>query len=390
MADTHVPLTRPWMDDRETEAVGRVIRSGWIMQGPEVEAFEREFREAVDASHACAVSSGTAALHLALRAVGVGPGDEVVTASYSFIATANAARHCGAVPVFADIEAGGPNLDPSSVAACVGPKTRAILCVHQMGMPCDVRALVAVAGRHGVPLVEDAACALGSELQLDSGVERIGRPHGDVACFSFHPRKVVSTGEGGMISTRHADLDRRVRLDRQHGLSTAAPHLQGGGSSERHRTLGFNYRMTDLQAAIGRVQLRRLGEMLSGRRARAERYRRLLAVLPVTCPVVPSWARPNWQSFWIELPPDVERDAVGERMRREGVATRPGIPPAHREPMYEAELWVAGPTGLGRSEHASDRILLLPLFPQMSDEDQDRVVKALETALQAARQGAAR
>ena len=200
-AVTRIPVAIPEIGEPEAAAARRVILSGWITMGPEVEAFEAEFAAAVGARHACAVSSGTTALHLALLAAGVKREDEVVTASHSFIATASAVRYCGAMPVFADIQASTFNLNPELVEAAITPRTRAILCVHQMGMPCDMVSLVDIARGHGLPLIEDAACAIGSEILWGSRWDRIGLPHGDLACFSFHPRKVLTTGDGGMITT---------------------------------------------------------------------------------------------------------------------------------------------------------------------------------------------
>src|SRR5215218_6310980 len=182
-----IPIAKPVLDEHEVEAVRRVILSGWVTQGPEVAAFEREFAEYVGAPHACAVSNCTTALHLALLAVGVGPGAEVITVSHSFIATANAIRYCGATPVFIDIEPDGYNMDPALIAAAITPRTRAILCVHQIGMPCDLACIVEIGKRHGLPVIEDAACAIGSEILWNGRWERVGRPHGDIACFSFHP-----------------------------------------------------------------------------------------------------------------------------------------------------------------------------------------------------------
>src|SRR4051794_1409856 len=191
-----IPVAKPILNEREVDAVRRVILSGWVTQGPEVAAFEREFAEYVGAPHACAVSNCTTALHLALLAVGVGQGDEVITVSHSFIATANAVRYCGATPVFIDVESGTYNIDPELIEPAITPRTKAILCVHQLGMPCDLGRIVAVARRHGIPVVEDAACASGSGILWNDRWEKIGKPHGDVACFSFHPRKVITTGDG--------------------------------------------------------------------------------------------------------------------------------------------------------------------------------------------------
>jgi dTDP-4-amino-4,6-dideoxygalactose transaminase len=386
MIEQRIPIMRPWMDEREAEAARRAILSGWVTQGAEVAAFEAEFAEMVGAAHACAVSSCTTALHLALQAVGVGPGDEVVTASHSYVATANAVRYCGAVPVFADIEPDSPNLDPERVEASLSPKTKAILCVHQMGMPCDLDCLSKIASRHSLPLIEDAACAIGSAVRIGSSdLEWIGRPQGDIACFSFHPRKLLTTGEGGMLTTRHAELDRRFRRERQHGMSVPdlARHSAARVIEEQHLSLGYNYRMTDIQAAIGRVQLTRLPEILERRRYLAARYFSLLASLPVSLPCVPEWAQPNWQSFWVRLPESCDRPELMQHMLDAGVATRRGILCAHREPVYRSEPWRSGAGGLAASEQAQDHSLLLPLFHQMTEAEQEQVVSALSNALAA-------
>ena len=384
-----IPIARPLLDEAEAEAARRAILSGWVTQGPEVAAFEEEFAAAVGTPYACAVSSCTTALHLALRAVGVGPGDEVVTASHSYVATANAIRHCGAVPLFVDVEPGGCNIDPGRVEESLGPRVKAILCVHQMGMPCDLAALLAIAERHGLPLVEDAACALGSEVDLGDGWERIGRPRGDIACFSFHPRKILTTGDGGMLTTRHEELDRRFRLERHHGVSVTdmARHTSSRVLQGDHLELGFNYRLTDIQAAVGRVQLTRLSEIVERRRELAGRYLELLAGLPLELPAEPAWARTNWQSFWVRLPQEVEREAVMQHLLDVGIATRPGVLCAHREPAYGVEPWRAGPAGLIESERAQDRSVLLPLYHDLSEEQQGRVVAALGEALEAVMPG---
>ena len=382
-AASMIPVARPWMDECEADAARRAILSGWVTQGPEVAAFEQEFAAAVGAPHACAVSSCTAALHLALLAFGVEPGDEVVTVSHSFVATANAIRYCGATPVFVDVELETSNIDPNRVADAISARTKAILCVHQLGMPCNMAALVPLALSRGLPLIEDAACAAGSEILWDGRWERIGQPHGEVACFSFHPRKLLSTGDGGMLTTSNAVLDRKFRLLRQHGMSVSdsARHTSSKVVTESYAVLGYNYRLTDIQAAIGREQLKRLPAMVARRRELADRYQQHLSGLTaVATPREPAWARTNWQTYAVRLQPHLNRDEVMQRMLDEGIATRRGVTNAHREPSYLPSSWRAAPGGLANSEQASASALALPLFHQMTVEDQDRVIESLARA----------
>jgi perosamine synthetase len=391
-----IPIAKPLLDEREVEAVRRVILSGWITQGPEVAAFEREFAATVGAPHACAVSNCTTALHLALLAAGVGPGDEVVTVSHSFIATANAIRYCGAIPVFVDIEPSTFNIDPELVESAIGSRTRAILAVHQMGMPCDLAHIVPVARRYGLPLIEDAACAAGSEILWNGNWERIGKPHGDVACFSFHPRKVMTTGDGGMITTTRTEWDRQFRLWRQHGMDVPDTLRHGSRQVivESYAVLGFNYRMTDIQAAVGREQLARLPELVERRRAVAGRYHTALARIPgVEPPFEPNCARSNWQSYCVRLPEDIDQREIMQSLLDRNIATKRGIMCAHRQPAYAVEPWscrfgsdrcMDGREECGRlreSARAEDHTILLPLYAQMTIEEQDLVVAALERSL---------
>jgi dTDP-4-amino-4,6-dideoxygalactose transaminase len=368
------------MGEQEVEAVRRVLLSGWITQGPEVQAFEREFAEFVGAPYACAVANCTAALHLALTALGIGPGDEVITISHSFIATANSIRYRGATPVFVDVTPRTYNIDPARVEAAITAKTRALLCVHQMGMPCDLHALLRIARAHGLPLVEDAACAAGSEIEWEGRWERIGKPHADIACFSFHPRKVISTGDGGMITTAVRDWDSRFRLLRQHAMSLpdTLRHVSSEVLFEAYPEVGYNYRMTDLQAAVGRIQLQRLPGMVERRRDLARRYAQLLSDIDgLGLPCEERWARSNWQSYCVRLPYGCAQRPVMQALLEQGISTRRGIMCAHREPAYAAQP-LRHP--LPHSEVAQDRCVLLPLHAGLSELDQERVANALRTA----------
>ncbi len=390
-----IPVAKPFLGKEEWQAVQRPLSSGWVTQGPEVAAFEKEFAAFVGASHACAVSSCTTALHLALKAAGV-EGGEVVTVSHSFIATANAVRYCDATPVFVDIKPGTFNIDPRLVEKAFSPRTRALLVVHQMGMPCDMRAILPAARRRKIPVVEDAACAVGSEILWRGRWEKIGKPHSDAACFSFHPRKLLTTGDGGMITTRHRKWDAQFRLWRQHGMSVpdVKRHLSKKVIFEEYTELGFNYRLTDIQAAIGREQLRGLPAVLQRRRHQVERYRkRLSTVSGLDLPQEPPWARSNWQSFCVRLPADRNQRRVMQRLMDQGISTRRGVMNAHRERAYRKEPWTCGPRALPgcrhaqgmcerlrESEKAQERSILLPLFHGMTQAQQDYVVESLRKA----------
>jgi dTDP-4-amino-4,6-dideoxygalactose transaminase len=345
----------------------------------------------VGATHACAVSNCTAALSLALKVAGVQTGDEVVTVSHSFIATANSIRYLGAKPVFVDIDPETYNLRPDLLVGAMGPRTRAILVVHQLGMPCDLAAILPLARERGLAVIEDAACAVGSEVLSDGRWERIGKPHADIACFSFHPRKLLTTGEGGMLTTARQDWDDKLRLWRQHAMSVSdrVRHASSKVVRESYEEVGFNLRMSDIAAAVGREQLKRLPEMLARRRAQVELYRRLLRPLEaLRLPRQDDWARSNWQSLCLRFPSGFAQEEVMQRLLDLGISTRRGVMCCHREPAYPAGAWSCRPgqwrcpcgascLRLSASEAAQDHSLIVPLFHDLREDEQARVAEAL-------------
>jgi perosamine synthetase len=375
---------RPWLGAEEAAAAAEAVSSGWVAQGPRVAEFEQAFAAAIGAGHAVAVSSCTAALHLALVVAGVGPGDEVVVPSLSFIATANSARHAGAVPVFADVDEATQNLTPATVEPCLTPRTRAVILVDQAGVPADLDAMQALCEPRGITVVEDAACAVGSRYE--------GRPVGaraELAAFSFHPRKLLTTGEGGMVVTPSPEVAARLRRLREHGmdLSAAARHASHQPMIEHYLEPGFNFRMTDIQAAIGLVQLGKLGQLIARRRELAQRYQRLLADVPGIRTITdPGYGTTNYQSFWVLLPDDfpVSRDELLQQLAEAGVSARRGIMAAHLEPAYEG----CAHRPLPITERLTARTLILPLFHELTEAEQDSIVSVVAAASSAAPVGA--
>jgi dTDP-4-amino-4,6-dideoxygalactose transaminase len=371
-----IPVMRPWLGQEEAEAAAEAVASGWVAQGPRVQEFEEAFAAAIGTPHAVAVSSCTAALHLALIVAGIGPGDEVIVPSLSFIATANAVRYVGARPVFADVDLATQNLIPRTVEPHLTGRTRAVILVDQVGVPADLDAMRALCDPLQVTVIEDAACAAGSAYR--------GRPAGAgaaLAAFSFHPRKLITTGEGGMLTTWDGSIAARLRRLREHGMdiSAADRHRSQQPVIEHYTELGFNFRMTDIQAAIGLVQLRKLAPMVARRRVLARRYQQLLSGVPgLLTADDPPYGETNYQSFWMLLPEEVAvgRDDLMRRFADAGISARRGIMAAHLEPVYAD----ARPS-LPVTERLTRRSLILPLFHQMTQSQQDHVASVVTSAL---------
>jgi perosamine synthetase len=371
-----IPVMRPWLGEEEAQAAAAAVASGWVAQGPRVARFEAAFAEALGAEHAVAVSSCTTALHLALIVAGIGPGDEVVAPSLSFIATMNAARYVGAEPAFADVDAATLNLVPDTIAPRLTGRTRAVIVPDQAGMPADLDAIRALCEPRGIAVIEDAACAAGAVYQ--------GRPAGataSLATFSFHPRKLLTTGEGGMIVTPDADAAARLRRLREHGMNVGAAerHASQQPVIERYLEVGYNYRMTDVQAAIGLVQLAKLGRQIERRRELAARYQRLLAGIPGLVTIRdPAYGTTNYQSFWVMLPDSfpVSRDDLMRMLADAGVSARRGIMAAHLEPAYAGVLCPPLPV----TERVTACSLILPLFHELTEEEQDLIVSVIHAA----------
>ena len=371
-----IPITRPAVGEEEALAAAEAVRSGWLSQGARVQEFERLVASYVGARHAIATSNCTTALHLALREAGVGPGDEVICPSLSFIATANAIVHAGAKPVFVDIDARTLNIDPSLVEALITPRTRAIMPVDQIGLAADIPAILEIAVRFALAVVEDAAPSLGATV----GEARVGGMS-QFTCFSFHPRKSITTGEGGMITTNDGDAAERIRRARSHGASTSdlSRHQSGAADIEEYPELGFNYRMTDIQGAIGIVQMGKLDAIVAARRARALRYNALLAGdARIGLPFEPAGRTHTYQSYCTWLRGGRERNAIMAELAAQSIATRRGVMAIHLEPLYRE---THGTRSLPVTEAAANETLLLPLYADMTDDEQDTVVAAFKKAL---------
>jgi perosamine synthetase len=373
-----IPIAKPYLTKKEAKAAYDTILTGWITQGPRVAEFEEKFALYTGAKYAVAVSNCTTALHLAMIVAGIGPGDEVICPSMSYIATANAIKYVGAKPVFAEINPDNYNLDPKDTIQKISSKTKAILLVHQIGMPADIDAFKEIAAKHKIKLIEDAACAAGSSYKGS----KIGS-HSDLVCFSFHPRKVISTGDGGMIATNNEAYYNRMKLLRQHGMSVndRARHESSKIIFEDHLEVGYNYRLTDIQASVGIRQLEKLDWIIAKRRKIASRYHKAFKDIKyLQLPLEKKGYSSNYQSYSIYLKDDcpVSRNDIMQKMLDAGISTRRGIMTTHRETAYKEEC--AG-LSLPVSEKTSDRSIILPLYVPMKDEDIDKVILTFSSIL---------
>jgi perosamine synthetase len=366
-----IPVAKPYLGKEEAQNAYDTILTNWVTQGPRVQEFEEKFAEFTGAKYAVAVSNCTTALHLAMIVAGVEPGDEVICPSMSYIATANSITYVGATPVFAEVETSTYNIDIKHAEKLITPKTKAILIVHQIGLPADIDAFKSLCAKHNLKLIEDAACAAGSAYKG----KKIGY-HSDLVCFSFHPRKVITTGDGGMITTNNEEYYNRLRLLRQHGMSVndRVRHNSTTVIIEDHLEVGYNYRLTDIQAAVGIKQLARLDWIIEERRKIAQKYQEAFKNLEaIRLPVEPKGYFTNWQSYVIYLKPGapVKRNELMQLMLDKGISTRRGVMTTHRESAYKNFTLVSE---LPVSEDASDNSIVLPLYVPMSDEEIDYVI----------------
>lgn len=349
-----IPLARPDIGEDEIAAIAQVLRGGQLVQGQKVAELEQLLARYLGCAHVVAVSSGTAALHVALLAAGIGPGDEVIVPDFTFPATANAVELCGATPVLADIDIGTFNVDPAHLENLVTARTRAIMPVHEFGCPADMDALSAVARRHGLKIVEDAACALGAEFRG----RKVGTL-GEAGCFSLHPRKAITTGEGGFVATNDGGMAEKIRLLRNHGMDRKEGKVD-------FLLAGFNYRMTDFQAAMGIVQMGKLERIVAQRRELAAGYHQALKGAPLALPAEPAFGRHVYQTYHIVLPEPVNRDGVIRALQEQGIGTNYGANALH---LLTHHRRFAGNTLYPAAERAYKYGLALPLYSGMEKKD---------------------
>jgi perosamine synthetase len=371
-----IPISKPYLTSEEAQAAYDVVMSGWVTQGTRVREFEEKFAACCGSNYAVAVSSCTAAIHLALLVAGIKPGDEVICPSMSFIATANAIVHAGATPVFAEVNEHF-NIDALHAESIVTPRTKAILIVHQLGMPADIDTFRNLCARYNLLLVEDAACAIGSAYKG----KKIGS-HSDLVCFSFHPRKVITTGDGGMITTSNPEYYKRLKALRQHAMTIndLERHQSGRILTEEYPEVGFNYRMTDIQAAVGIKQLEKLDWIIQERRKIALRYHReLTECKQLVLPIELEGYYSNYQSYAIILKDYklAQRDILMQKLLDEGISSRRGVMTAHTEKAYALNKRT-----LPKSELFSHSSIMIPLYIGLTEREQQLVIQKIVRHIQ--------
>jgi dTDP-4-amino-4,6-dideoxygalactose transaminase len=374
---TDIPITKPLFDDAEIAAVAGVIRSGWVTQGPKVAAFEKAVADYTGARYAVATTSWSTAMFLAMQIKGISQGDEVILPSFTCVATANAIRATGAMPVFVDMDRRTFNLDPNLIEPAITPRTKAVMVVHYLGLAADMDAISAIAAKRGLLVFEDGAVALGGGYRRKK-IGNLGGPTG----FSFHGRKIITTGDGGMLTTNDEELAARARIVRSHGASVSdlARHQARGALIQEYVELGYNFRMTDLQGAVGVEQMKKLPSIVARRQALARRYDELLADVPeVETPYVPPGCQHSYQTYLLWLTPKckVGLEDILKATAARGVSCRHSII-CHTQPFYRQ---LCGEVRLPVTEEAARRTVALPLYPQMTEEEQDQVVEALKMAV---------
>jgi dTDP-4-amino-4,6-dideoxygalactose transaminase len=373
-----IPVAKPYLGKEEAQLAYDTILTNWVTQGPRVAEFEENFAAYTGANYAVAVSNCTTALHLAMIVAGVKEGDEVICPSMSYIATANCIKYVGATPVFAEVNPETYNIDIADVERKISDKTKAILIVHQIGMPADIDAFKTLCEKRGLILIEDAACAAGSAYKG----KKIGS-HSDLVCFSLHPRKVITTGDGGMITTSNQAYCDRLKLLRQHGMSVndRVRHLSDKVIIEDHLEVGYNYRLTDIQAAVGIKQLEKLDAIIEQRRAIAQQYHEAFSDIPFfRLPVEKPDYFTNYQSYSIYLKTEcpLGRNELMQRLLDLGISTRRGVMTSHRESAYSSECQGLK---LPASEDAADNSIIIPLYVPMSQDEIDYVIHHVRTAV---------
>jgi len=366
-----VPVAKPFLAKEEAQAAYETILTNWVTQGPKVQEFEEKFAHYVGSKYAVAVSNCTTALHLALIVAGIKEGDEVICPSMSYIATANCIKYVNATPVFAEVKRETYNIDPADIRKKITSKTKAIIAVHQVGLPFEIDEVKAICEEFNLVLIEDAACAAGSSYKG----KKIGS-HSDLVCFSFHPRKVITTGDGGMITTSNEEFAARLKRLRQHGMSVndRIRHLSDKVIVEDHLEVGYNYRMTDIQAAVGIEQLARLDEIIDGRRAIAAQYLQAFQAIPfIELPSEGENNFTNWQSFSIYIKPNspISRNDLMQALLDVGISTRRGVMTSHRESAY---AYLRNQVNLPVSEDAADNSIIIPLYVPMAQAEIDYVI----------------